>query len=167
MTNLYVVYCHLYADTGEIFYYGAGWQSRPYDLYNRTEKHREIARQRGVRISILHENLTKKEAHRIERELISSAFSNNEKILNFSPEKRKEIGRLTGLKTFKTKTGVHGRTPEQMSKDGKKAGTISYYAENGLGKSDLSRAGKKGGKIGGVIGGALTGQQQWQCGECG
>lgn len=68
----------------------------------------------------------------------------------------KLYGKENGLKTKELGIGIHGRSKEQMSEDGKKGGYITsqIHKENKSGiysftKQQLSENGKKGGKIAG------------------
>ena len=63
------------------------------------------------------------------------------KRLGFGPVK---AGKINGSNHAKNKTGVCGRSAEQMTADGKKGG-------------------EKGGKISGKISSKITNAQQWQC----
>jgi hypothetical protein len=69
-------------------------------------------------------------------------------------------GKIGGKKAKELRLGVHGRTKEQMTEDGKKGGKISgeKTKELGLGIHGLTQeqrceSSRKGGKIGGKIGG--------------
>jgi len=65
-------------------------------------------------------------------------------------------GEIVGKSSYEKGIGIHGRSPEKMSEDGRKAGAIAY--EKGVGvhgrsPEKMSEDGRKAGKIGGKIGG--------------
>jgi general stress protein YciG len=114
------------------------------------------------------------EAQEIETRLIRPFYQTDKRCLNescggiISLDILKESGRKIGQKTYDLKVGVHGRSKEKMSEDGKKAGNSvskehlkniaklggekTYELKLGLHsltKEQRSENGKKGGKKGG------------------
>jgi hypothetical protein len=169
MNLSYVTYSHSYADTGEVFYFGSGLESRAFDIWTRSKAHKFIIKTRGIKVDILSKFETKADALALEQRLINENYDKLE-LLNYPPEKWKELGRRSGEKTFKEKTGVHGRSEEKIIQDAK-AGALAAKEKGvaifGLTFTQLSEQGKKGGKLGGKKGGASVGTQRWRCDQCG
>jgi hypothetical protein len=71
--NIFYVYAHYKADTGEIFYIGKGRDNRAYQKKKtdgRSEWWHRIVNKHGYTIKLLHENLSSEDALAKERELI-------------------------------------------------------------------------------------------------
>jgi hypothetical protein len=99
------------------------------------------------------------EALEVEKRLIKPVYNTDKWCLNkncggkVSLEICRNSGKITGKKSKELGMGVHGRTKEQMTKDGKKGGKISgqKHKKNKTGicgrtKEKMSEDGKKGGK---------------------
>ena len=99
------------------------------------------------------------EAQEVETRLIKPFFNTDKWCLNkncggkVSLEICRNSGKITGKKSKELGVGVHGRTKEQMTEDGKKGGKISgeKHKKNGTGvcgrsKEKMTEDGKKGGK---------------------
>jgi hypothetical protein len=70
--NEYYVYGHYTEDTNELFYVGKGKGSRHKQLSDKRRNllWQNVAKKHGVKVEILHENLTEEEAFKIEIDLI-------------------------------------------------------------------------------------------------
>ena len=65
------IYTHTRIDTGDVFYIGIGYYSRPYETRNRNKFWNNIVNKSEYKISILYKNLSKKQACNLEIYLIS------------------------------------------------------------------------------------------------
>lgn len=137
---IYTVYSHSFADTGEVFYYGAGKKGRELDRVNRVSKYKAAVGKRSIIVRILCYCGTKGYAHEVENKLISRAFEDGEKIINCRKEEKTSIGKIAGASTYSRKTGIFSLASEETAKNCRK---------------------------GGSIGGKEVGKQRWKCSQCG
>ena len=94
------------------------------------------------------------------KEVGSGWFSLNEK-------QRSDFGKIGGTKTYELGVGIHGLTPEQMTKNtkkgGKKGGKKTYELGVGI-HAQTKEQRMKNGKEGGSIGGKIVGKRAKELG---
>lgn len=79
------VYLHLKEDNGEPFYVGIGTsQSRPWDMWNRSDWHRKTSAKHGVRVEILIDGLDKETAKWWEKRHIKALRDAGYNIVNMT-----------------------------------------------------------------------------------
>lgn len=95
------------------------------------------------------------EAQEAEKRLIKPVYNEDKWCLNencggiFSIEQSIKSGKINGKKTYENKTGIHGRTKEQIIEDSKNASARAKELGVGIhsqSKEKLSENGKRGGK---------------------
>lgn len=137
MKNLFYVYVHRRATTGEPFYYGKGKDRRAWVNY-RNKWHSNVVKKHGKVVEILYINLTDEEARQKEKYEISQARLRKENIVNMNDGGEggeHKSTRKTIENQRKSKTGLFSQTKEQLSKNGKKGGYITgaLCKEKGIG----------------------------------
>lgn len=151
---MFYVYCHVRNSDGVVVYFGCGNKRRPFDsrIRDRTAEHRAMMSSKEITVKILATFPGKKEALQYEDSLIAS----NKHLPLFNKGTAKELASARGKKggtssaakglgfknrdlavaaAKKTKellVGIHGRSPEQMSIDGTKAGRICFEKKVGV-----------------------------------
>lgn len=151
---MFYVYCHIRTSDGMVVYFGCGNKRRPYDsrVRDRTPEHRALMLAGGITVKILATFQEKAEALQHEDSLIAKSkhlplfnkgtaqelasvrgakggASTAAKGLGF---KQRDLAVAAARKTYALGVGVHGRSPEQMSEHGAKAGRASFMKKIGV-----------------------------------
>lgn len=135
-----VIYVHLEADTGNPFYVGIGkTEKRAFNLKARSLHHKNVAAKRGVRVEIVHDELTWDAACWWEQRWIKALRGAGYRLVNMTDGGEGALGRQTSEK-FRTKMSGKNNPSKRPEVRAKQSAAMLARGENNPMKRPEARA---------------------------